>query len=207
MGKGWKSKLPDALWAYRTTYKTPIGMSPFQLVYSKTCHLPVELEHRAHWAIRQWNMDLKQAGKNRQIQLAELEEWREKAYHSAKIYKDRTKWWHDKRIKPKEFKPGDNVLLFNSRVKLFGEGKLRSKWKRPYTVVNTSSHEAITLQDNDGKIFKVNGQRLNFFHMPYNSNKEFDVVNLVNSDTFWPLHHKDETQNHLHVGHPLAPDP
>ncbi|XP_039822717.1 uncharacterized protein LOC120684922 [Panicum virgatum] len=105
-------------------------------------------------------MDLKTAGKNRQIQLAELEEWREKAYHSAKIYKDRTKQWHDKRIKPKEFKPGDNVLLFNSRVKLFGEGKLRSKWKGPYTVVNTSSHEAITLQDNDGKIFKDNSGKV-----------------------------------------------
>jgi len=76
-------------------------MSPFQLVYGKTCHLPVELEHRAHWVIRQWNMDLKQAKKNRQIQLAEFEEWMEKAYHSAKIYKDRTKRWHDKRIKPK----------------------------------------------------------------------------------------------------------
>ena len=66
-------------------------MPPFQLVYGKTCHLPVKLEHRAHWVIRQWNMDLKQAGKNRQIQLAELEEWREKSYHSARIYKDRTK--------------------------------------------------------------------------------------------------------------------
>ena len=79
------------------------------------------------------------------MQLAELEEWREKAYHSAKIYKDRTKRWHDKRIKPKEFKLGDKVLMFNSRVKLFGEGKLHSKWKGPYTVVNTSSHGAITL--------------------------------------------------------------
>ena len=66
------------------------------------------------------------------MQLAELEEWRENAYHSAKIYNDRTKRWHDKRIKPKEFKLGDKVLMFNSRVKLFGEGKLRSKWKGPH---------------------------------------------------------------------------
>ena len=91
MGKEWKNMLPDALWAYRTSYKTPISMSPHQLVYGKTCHLPVELEHRAHLAIKKWKMDYKLAGRNRQMQLAELEEWRERAYHSAKIYKDRTK--------------------------------------------------------------------------------------------------------------------
>ena len=178
MGKGWKSKLPDALWAYRTAYKTPIEISPFQLVYGKTCHLLVELEHRAHWAIRQWNMGLKQAEKNRQIQLAKLEEWREKPYHNAKIYKDRTKRWHDKRIKPKEFKPRDKVLLFNSKVKLFDEGKLRSKWKGPYIVVNASSHGAVTLQDDDDKIFKVNGQRLKISHMPYDASEEFDIKKL-----------------------------
>ena len=87
-----------------------------------------------------------------------LEEWREKAYHSAKLYKERTKRWHDHRIKQKEFKEGDKVLLFNSKVKLFSEGKLQSKWKGPYTIVNTSSHGAITIQDDEGNAFKVNGQ-------------------------------------------------
>jgi len=107
-------------------------------------------------------MDVKLAGRNRQKQIVELEEWREKAYHSAKLYKERTKRWHDHKIKLKEIKEGDKVLLFNSRVKLFGEGKLRTKWKGPYTVVNTSSHSAITIQDDEGNIFKVNGQRLKF---------------------------------------------
>ena len=120
MGTVWKDKLPKALWAYHTTFKTPIGMTPYQLVYGKTCHLPVELEFKAHWAIKRWHMDLPAAGIKRRMQLAELEEWREKVYHSSRIYKERTKRWHDKQIKVKEFTPGDNVLLFNSRIKLFG---------------------------------------------------------------------------------------
>jgi hypothetical protein len=103
-------------------------------------------------------MDIKLAGRNQQKQIVELEEWREKAYHGAKLYKERTKRWHDHRIKQKEFKEGDKVLLFNSNVKLFREGKLRSKWKGPYTVVNTSPHGAITIQDDKGNVFKVNGQ-------------------------------------------------
>jgi hypothetical protein len=80
-----KSKLPEALWAYRTAFKTPIGMTPYQLVYGKTCYLPVELEFKSHLAIKRWNMDLQSAGVKRQIKLAELDEWREKAYHSSKL--------------------------------------------------------------------------------------------------------------------------
>ena len=75
-------------------------------------------------------MDIKLAGRNQQKQTAELEEWRKKAYHSAKLYKERTKRWHDHRIKQKEFKEGDKDLLFNSKVKPFSEGKLWSKWNR-----------------------------------------------------------------------------
>ena len=75
MGTAWRSKLPDALWAYRTAYKTPIGMTPYQLVYGKTCHLPIKLEFKAHWSIKQWNMDLPAIGTNRKMQTSELEEW------------------------------------------------------------------------------------------------------------------------------------
>ena len=111
-------------------------------------------------------MDVKLADRNRQKQIAELEEWWEKAYHSAKLYKERTKRWHNHRIQYKEFKEGDKVLLFNYWVKLFGEGKLRSKWQGPYTIINTSSHDAVTIQDDDSNIFKANGQRLKNFLEP-----------------------------------------
>jgi hypothetical protein len=78
---------------------------------------------------QKWNLDLKAAGTKNKIQIAKHEEWREKAYHSAKLYKERTKRWHDKQIKIKHFKVEDKIILFNSRVHLFGYGKLHSKWE------------------------------------------------------------------------------
>jgi hypothetical protein len=74
-------------------------------------------------------MDLKAARTKRKNQIAELKEWREKAYHSDKLYKETNKRWHNKQIKIKQFKSGDKILLFNSRVRLFSHGKLRSKWE------------------------------------------------------------------------------
>ena len=112
------------------------------------------------------HVDLEAIGTKTKMQLSELDEWCDKAYHNAKIYKERIKRWHDKRIKKKEFAPGDKVLLFNSRVKLFGHGKLRSKWEEPFKVISTLSHGAVTLQNDEGTLFKVNGHRLKNFLEP-----------------------------------------
>ena len=89
--KDWSSKLNDALWAYRTAYKTPIGTTPYRLVYGKGCHLPMKLAHKAFWAIKNVNADYKEAGEWRKMKLNEIEEIRDEAYECASAYKDKLK--------------------------------------------------------------------------------------------------------------------
>ena len=119
-------------------------------------------EYKAMWAIKKLNFDFKTAKEERLLQLSELEELRNEAYDNARIYKDKTKKWHDQRIQRKEFRAGEQVLLFNSRLKLF-PGKLKSKWSGPYTVVSSNTFGAVTLRTDTGEEFKFNGQRLKHY--------------------------------------------
>jgi hypothetical protein len=125
-------------------------------------------------------MDIKAARTKRKIQIAKLEVWREKTYHNSKLYKERTKRWHDKRIKIQQFKPGDKVLLFNSCVCLFGHCKLCSMWEGPYLVLHATDHGTVTLQCNDGDTFMANGQHLKLFLGPNPQNfEEVDVLDFL----------------------------
>ena len=112
--KDWSHKLDDALWAYRINFKTPTGMSLCRLMFGKAYQLPVELEHRAYWVIKKLNFDLKASGEYHLLQLNEMEELQNNSYESSRIYKERTKRWHDKLILTHDFRLGHQVLLFNS---------------------------------------------------------------------------------------------
>nr|GEY93311.1 reverse transcriptase domain-containing protein [Tanacetum cinerariifolium] len=103
----WSKKLEDASWAFRTAYKTPIGCTPYKLVYGISCHLPIELEHKAYWASKHANFDLKIAGDHQKLQLNELNELHDQAYENSLIYTDKTKKLHDSKIKNRVFNIGD----------------------------------------------------------------------------------------------------
>ena len=117
--KNWSKKLDDALWAYRTAYKNPMGMSPYKMVYGKACHLPLEIENKAYWAIKELNYDFKLAGEKRLFDISSLDEWRTQAYENAKLFKEKVKRWNNKTIQKREFNVGDYVLLYNSRLRFF----------------------------------------------------------------------------------------
>nr|GEU68583.1 reverse transcriptase domain-containing protein [Tanacetum cinerariifolium] len=141
----WSEKLEDALWAFRTAYKTPIGCTPYKLVYGKSCHLPIELEHKAHWALK--HVNLKTAGDHRKLQLNELNELnelRDQAYENSLIYKEKTKKLHDSKIKNRIFNVGDRVLLFNSRLKIFLR-KLKTRWSGPFTIAQVFPYGTVEL--------------------------------------------------------------
>ncbi|GJQ99135.1 reverse transcriptase domain-containing protein [Tanacetum coccineum] len=152
----------NALWAFRTAYKTPIRCTPYKLVYGKACHLPIELEHKAYWALNHANFDLETAGDPRKVQLNELNDLRDQAYENSLIYKEKTKRIHDLKIKNRIFNVGDQVLLINSRLKIFS-GKLKSRWSRPFTIAHVFPYGTVKLSQNSGPNFKVNGHRIKHY--------------------------------------------
>nr|GEW20433.1 reverse transcriptase domain-containing protein [Tanacetum cinerariifolium] len=134
----WSDKLEDALWAFRTAFKTSVGCTSYRLVYGKACHLP--LEHKAYWALKHVNFDLKTVGDHQNLQLNELSELRDQAYENSLIYKEWTKKPHDAKIKNRIFNIDDQVLLLTPNLRF-------SRLIHP-----------------DGCNFKVNCHRLKHYH-------------------------------------------
>nr|GEW42611.1 reverse transcriptase domain-containing protein [Tanacetum cinerariifolium] len=158
----WSDKLDDALWAFRTAYKTPIRCTPYKLVFGKACHLPIELKHKAHWALKQANFDLTVAGDQQKIQLNELNEIHDHAYENSLIYKEKTKRIHNLKIKNRVFNVGDRVLLFNSRLKIFS-GKLKTRWSGRFTIAKVFPYGMVELSQANGPNFKVNDHRVKHY--------------------------------------------
>nr|GEX71000.1 reverse transcriptase domain-containing protein [Tanacetum cinerariifolium] len=127
----WSDRLDDALWAFRTAFKTPIGCTPYRLT----------------------------AGDHRKLQLNEL---RDQAYENSLIFKERTKKLHDSKIKNRIFNVGDQVLLFNSRLKIFS-GKLKTRWSGPFTITHVFPYGTVELSQPNGPNFKVNGHRVKHY--------------------------------------------
>nr|GEY63195.1 reverse transcriptase domain-containing protein [Tanacetum cinerariifolium] len=132
----WSDKLDDALWAFHTAFKTPIVCTLYKLVYGKACHLLIELEHKAYWALKHCNYDL--------------------------LITEKTKRIHDSKIKDRVFNVGDRVLLFNSRLKIFLD-KLKTRWSGPFTITQVFPYGTVELSKTNRPNFKVNGHRLKHY--------------------------------------------
>ncbi|GKD94209.1 hypothetical protein Tco_1374046 [Tanacetum coccineum] len=119
-------------------------------------------DHKAYWALKHANFDLETASDHHKVQLNELNELRDQACENSLIYKEKTKRIHDSKIKNRVFNVGDQVLLFNSRLKMLS-GKLKSRWSGPFTIAHVFLYGTVELSQNSRPNFKVNGHRIKHY--------------------------------------------
>jgi hypothetical protein len=180
--KDWSERLHEALWAYRTTWRSTTGFSPYELVYGKSLVFPIEFEIKTLRTVSTVNLDLTMAQKSRLKQLNELDEKRLDAIHQTTMIQQQRKKWHDRIIKKKLFQKGDWAMLYDSRFKEF-QGKLRTRWLGPYEVDTVFPNGTVRLITIDGSNthLHANGHRLHLYQRPL-SKEEFKTSCTTDTD-------------------------
>ena len=189
--RDWAERLPEALWAYRTTWRSTTGHSPYELVYGKEVLLPIEFQVKTFKMAVQLGIDLSEAQKHRMEQLNELDEIRQDAILRTDLVQYQRTKWHDKYIKEKKFQRGDWALLFDSKFKDF-KGKFQTHWLGPYEIDEVFNNGAVRVKtiDEFQTPFIVNGHRLKIYQKPL-SKEEF--VKLFEEDSAIRLVEKDSS--------------
>jgi hypothetical protein len=179
--KDWSQRLPEALWAYRTTWRNTTGFSPYELVYGKSVVFPVEFEIKSLRTALAVNPNLTNAQTARLQQLNELDEKRLDAIHQTTMIQQQRTKWHDKTIKHKQFQKRNWALLYDSRFKKF-QGKLRTRWLGPYevdTIFPNGTIRLLTIDDSKTPLL-VNCHQLRLYQRPI-SKEDFKATCVVDS--------------------------
>ena len=145
----------------------------------------MELEHKAYWAIKELNYDFKLAGEKRLFDISSLDEWSTQAYENAKLFKEKVKRGHDKRIQKRDFNVGDYVLLYSSHLRFFFAWKLLSKWEDPYIIEEVYHSSAMKINNFEGTNPRVvNGQRIKHYISGNPINVETNVIETVTPEEY-----------------------